>query len=541
MVGETFGSRGCLRGGDVPDTGHVTRTISLIALIATAALLASACTSSGDEGRDDRAQASTSVKGEHRDGDCDGDVESPDTRFIVDSCGRVVILRGVNVEASAKGDTQAGSHLPRSEVKGQSALGQWGWNTVRFLVFWGSIEPEKGKYDEAYLDQVATWMDWYAEHGIHVVLDMHQDLYGWKVRGDGAPDWAVDTKGLEVKPIGEGLPWYLQGADPAVQNAYQSFWNPQDGDRTLQEHYLGALRHLVDRFEDHPAVIGYDVMNEPSFANGDLAATLRIQSEAARGGFHNQNLTDFMNRAIAAVRDESDEAYVFIEPTSLLNAFPYAGDLIASDLRDPRKGPPRLVYAGHLYEPGVHDGNGYSTESTYVADWERFRVAEAAQMNAALWFGEWGGQPEQNRMDEYVADVLAMSDRNMVGWAWWSWDPGGWSPVLADGTTISPNGERLLRVAPRAIAGTPESFGWDPATKVFHMDWKERRDAHGKTEIAVPASLYGDGLSVVLDGKPLGKPSWNRETGVLRVSANRRTATHELCIAPAGSSDCSAS
>lgn len=517
----------------------MTRTLSLIALAATAALLASACTSSGDEGRGDGAPASTSVNGEHREGDCDGDVESPDTRFIVDSCGRVVILRGVNVESSAKGDTQAGSHLPRSEMEGQAALGQWGWNTVRFLVFWGSIEPEKGKYDEAYLDEVAKWMDWYAEHGIHVVLDMHQDLYGWKVRGDGAPDWAVDTKGLEVKPIGEGLPWYLQGADPAVQNAYQSFWNPQDGDRTLQEHYLGALRHLVDRFEDHPAVIGYDVMNEPSFANGDLAATLAIRPQAERGDFHNQNLTDFMNRAIAAVRSESDEAYVFIEPTSLLNAFPYPGDLIESEIHDRRRGPPRVVYAGHLYEPGVHDGNGFSETSTYLADWERYRVAEAKEMNAALWFGEWGGDPEQARMDDFVADVLDMSDRNMVGWAWWSWDPGGWSPVKGDGVTISANGERLLRPYPRAIAGIPESFRWDPAAKTFHLNWKERRDATGDSEIAVPASLFPDGITVRLDGSGIKKPSWDRTTGVLRLSPDRAVTSHTLCIAPTGSTTCS--
>lgn len=515
----------------------ILRRMKKALLLVTSAVVLSACSSS--EGSSIRDRAATTARAAGPTDRCDGSVQSPDTRFIVDACGRVVILRGVNVESSSKGDMQAGAHLPKSSVDRQSALGAWGWNAVRFLVFWGAIEPEPGHYDATYLDGVAKWMDWYEAHGIHVVLDMHQDLYAWKVHGDGAPDWAVDTKGLEVKPIAEGQPWYLQGADPAVQAAYQSFWNPADGDRKLQEHYLGSLRELVKRFKDHPAVIGYDVMNEPGFANGDLAATLAIQPEAARGAFRNRNLTDFTNRAIEAVRSESSDAYVFLEPTSLLNAFPYAGDLIASEIRDPRAGPARLVYAGHLYEPSVHDGNGFPATSTYLADWERFRVPEATQMHAALWIGEWGGAPDQARMDAYVSEVLTMSDRNMVGWSWYSWDPGGWSPVNGDAVTPSANGERLMRVQPRAVAGTPESFGWDPAARVFHLRWQERRDATGDTEIAVPASLFPDGVAVAVDGTAVKRPAWDRATGVLRVAPDRSLDHHELCVAPSADGACS--
>ncbi len=44
-----------------------------------------------------------------------------------------------------------------------------------------------------------TWLDWYAENDIHVVLDFHQDLYGWKVGGNGAPDWAVSHRRPRVR------------------------------------------------------------------------------------------------------------------------------------------------------------------------------------------------------------------------------------------------------------------------------------------------------------------------------------------------------
>ena len=112
----------------------------------------------------------------------------------------------------------------------------------------------------------------------------------------------------------------------------------------------------------------------------------------------------------------------------------------------------------------------------YVADWERMRSEEAAALDAALWFGEWGGPADQDRFDTYVADVMAMADRQHAGWAYWSWDPGGWGPLTGD-HDVSANGELLFRVQPAAIAGTPVDFAWDAADRTFTMTWTERADA----------------------------------------------------------------
>lgn len=524
-------------------------------ILLVVAVLLAAC-SSGSDAEKDAGGAPTTVAGGTTDGssggdgpsgtdaDCDWSIEAPSTTFIVDRCGRAVILRGVNVESSSKGDSQDDDHFPASDPALQEKFGtEWGWNSVRFLVFWGAIEPEKGVYDENYLDEVEAWVDRYEAMGIHVVLDMHQDLYGWTVGFDGAPDWAVDTQGHPIAPPANEGAWWLRGADPAVQAAYQAFWNPADGDTELQDHYLGALKHLAERFADHPAVIGYDVMNEPAFANGDLNATLAIAGQAEAGEFHNENLTNFMNRGIAAIREVSPDQYVFVEPTSLINYFPYEGDLIEDDIVDPREGQPRLVYAGHLYEPTVHEGEGYPTESTYVDEWFDLRPPEAEAMSAALWFGEWGGAPDQDRMDVFVEDVLSAADRTMSGWAWWSWDPGGWSPIDGDGE-VSANGVALRRVQPRAVAGLPTSFAWDPDEQVFTLAWTPNPKVTAPTEIAVPASLFADGFVVVLDGEEIADPEHDAATSTLRIPSDAGVAggttsgAHELCIAPAGSTAC---
>jgi endoglycosylceramidase len=498
-------------------------------LLVVLALVGAGCSGGGSDAGGDEAVDPSDAPDE---AGCDGTVESPDTRFIVDACGRVVILRGVNVESSAKGSAQDDPHLPATPMAAQAQLQQWGWNSVRFLVFWGAMEPEDGTWDDGYLDQVAEWLDWYADHDVHVVLDLHQDLYSWKTNGNGAPDWAVDTKGLEVQGIAEGVPWYAQGADPAVQAAYQSFWNPEDGARDFKVDYLEAVAHLAERFADHPAVIGYDVMNEPSFANGDLDATLAIQAEAAAGEFQNENLTEFMQGGIDAVRTADQDAWVMVQPTSLLNAFPYPGDLLFEDLTDPREGPPRLTYAGHLYQPEVHDGGGYAEGDEYLATWQEYRAAEAERFDASLWFGEWGGAPDQPRMDEYVDETTTMADELMAGWAWWSWDPGGWGPMETDLETRTANGDRLLRVQPRAVAGTPTSFEWDAEDLRFTMAWDERVDATGATEVAVPSALFPDGFVVVLDGE-LIEADWDETTSVLAIDPDRSASDHTVCIAGA--------
>ena len=279
-------------------------------------------------------------------------------------------------------------------------------------------------------------------------------------------------------------------------------------------------------------MIGYDVMNEPSFANGDLRATLAIQAEAAAGTFVNDNLTEFMQGGIDAVRNHDRDAWVMVEPTSLLNAFPYPGDLDFEALTDPRDGPPRLAYAGHLYQPQVHDSLGYPVDDPYLETWERYRTDEAGRMDGALWIGEWGGGPDQERMDAYVAEVTDLADRAMAGWAYWSWDPGSWSPVEEDGTTTSANGERLLRVQPRAVAGVPVAFEWDRDDLRFTMRWTERRGVIAPTELAVPADLFPDGIEVVVDGEAVD-PTWDRARGVLElrpVAADE----HHVCLQPAG-------
>ena len=53
-----------------------------------------------------------------------------------------------------------------------------GMDHMRLVVFWDHLEPAQGEFDEAYLDEIVAAMDRAERHGILVILDMHQDVFG---------------------------------------------------------------------------------------------------------------------------------------------------------------------------------------------------------------------------------------------------------------------------------------------------------------------------------------------------------------------------
>jgi endoglycosylceramidase len=89
----------------------------------------------------------------------------------------------------------------------------------------------------------------------------------------------------------------------------------------------------------------------------------------------------------------------------------------------------------------------------------------------------------------------------------------------------------LARPYPRAVAGTPRSYGFDPQTKRFDLVYSTRAPAGEElghrlprsrlTEVFIPRIQYPDGYSVEVTGADLvSKPN----ARVLRLERRRRDA-----------------
>ncbi len=179
-------------------------------------------------------------------------------RFI-DPQGRQVILHGINL---VNKDAKAG-YLGPEDLKTFAAFRRWGLNCVRLGIIWDGLEPEPGVFNEAYLQGIDRRIAWAKANNLYVFLDMHQDLYS-VLYGDGAPKWATLTEGQPHLHLG-GIWSDAYFTSPAVQTALDNFWKntPAPDGVGLQEHYARIWAMLARRYADEPAVIGYDLMNEP--------------------------------------------------------------------------------------------------------------------------------------------------------------------------------------------------------------------------------------------------------------------------------------
>ena len=159
---------------------------------------------------------------------------------IVDSRGREVILRGVNV--NSLGEYWQGTHVkPVLPLERQDPrrISRIGWNVVRLIVSWSRVEPSPGDYNERYLDRVSKWISRFEREGVYTIVDFHQDAWGATLAGrldepcppgyetafgwDGAPAWAT---------LDEDQPrCFLNSREinPAVSAAWRNFFADSPG------------------------------------------------------------------------------------------------------------------------------------------------------------------------------------------------------------------------------------------------------------------------------------------------------------------------
>jgi endoglycosylceramidase len=413
--------------------------------------------------------------------------------------GRTVLLRGANVASAHKSAPYFGFHQPADFARMSQ---EWGFNAVRLLILWAAIEPERGSYDETYLDEVALRLDWAADAGLWVVLDMHQDLYGEGFGGDGAPRWTCDEARYQAfEPV---EPWFLNYLSEHVSACIDGFWN--DGD--LRGHYIEAWRRVATRFAAHPAVVGFDPMNEPQWGS------------AAITGFEATTLQPFYEEVVAAVRAEAPDWIAFIEPSGSRNAGLPTG-LTTFSFGD-------VVYAPHSYNAQAEQGAGFDPahREGLIANVAAL-AGEAAALGAALWIGEYGGNAAHPGIVDYMDAQYDAIGAVRAGSAYWAYDRDeGYGLLGEEGDEKPLLFEALVRPYPRLVAGELVALDYDENARRFSLSWISS-GAEATTEVAVPPRLYPDGGTVTCDGCDVTPHAGGL---TLRVAASDTATT--LIIAP---------
>jgi len=230
-------------------------------------------------------------------------------------------------------------------------------------------------------DNPATWSDegfvpldrvveWSRELGLWVVLDMH-----------GAPGGQT---GSNIDDS-HGTPWLFES-------------------RESQDRMVQIWTRIAARYKNEPAVLGYELLNEP------IGTFLDWKK-------YNASLEPLYRRVTTAIREIDPDHIVILGGAQWNTEFSVFGPPFA----------PNLVYAFHKYWSEVSEAS--------IEPYLHFR----AQHDVPIWLGETG---ENN--DQWIASLVRLAEAQGIGWAFWpykkmdatssvlSFDrPAGWERVVA--------------------------------------------------------------------------------------------------------------
>lgn len=432
----------------------------LSAVLGAASLGCAELPPGGDAGRADAAVA---------------DGGAPARAWIRDEAGGVLVLRGTNVEGASK---WADDFLPphyETEADFARLRRELGMNAVRFLVFWEAVEPAPGAYDDAYLAEVRRRVEAAGAAGLHVIVDMHQDVFGRGFGHDGAPVWACDEAlYARFTPPEE---WFLGYFEPEVAECFDRLWL----DPTLRGAYGAMWAEVAAALAGADGLLAYELMNEPFWGTSAVRAFEREVAPAAYAEW------------IDAIRAEDGATWVMMGPASAANVG------LSTFLEPPAR--PRLIYGPHLYPPSLERGMGWTGSDDAVADLTATVVDDAARMGLPAVVGEVGGRRDVPGVRTFLSQIYAAFDRDRLSATHWEGGHGGPGSYALFDEAGAPSAlaRTVARPHPARTAGVPLAWSWDAGARVFELRWVEDGSAEGDTRITLPSVAFDQPPEVTLE------------------------------------------
>ncbi len=441
---------------------------------------------------------------------------------FVDANGRQIIFSGINFISK----DSAENYIPQTNSEVIRNFNKWGFNCIRLGIIWAGLEPQPGKYNEAYLQEIDKRIQWAANNGIYVFLDMHQDLYGKKF-SDGAPDWATLDEG---KPHYSGAVWsdsYL--ISPAVQTAFDNFWKntPAADGVGLQDHYANLWKHIAKRYANNTTVIGYDIMNEPFLGSSAnkimpqmLGAFAQVMVEVTgkapptaqelmamwadeqsrlkalelvaskeryakvvdavyeiNADFEREQLQPMYQKMADAIRQVDKKHILFFNHSYFANTgVPSA--LEPTKLTDGSTDK-LIAYAAHGYDLVV-DTKEVENPSNERVELIFERINKTGKrMNVPVLVGEWGAfHAKSLKMVETARYVVRQIEKYNFSNTYWAY--------YGDINRYPYFKNAIVRPYPQLISGTLISYNYDFKTGEFTCVWQETEKSKAPTVIYVP-------------------------------------------------------
>lgn len=455
---------------------------------------------------------------------------------LMDTKGRTVILHGLNEMNKQYPFTPSAIGFDERNIR---FIKQHGFNAIRLGIFWSAIEPEEGKYNHQYLNDIKKTILQLNKQGIYTLVDFHQDGYSEKTNGLGAPDWATFKKGnLYLKKIGFPLSSFCNSKkrlSMATCENWDNFWQdmPVEGAGGLQEKYIDMIAHVVRFYKSTPGIFGYDIMNEPF--PGTQWTQCRVKGLDFSIGcksFDSTTLTSFYNKAAQSIHDIDPKKIIFYEPVSLygIGAPSHIGKIQV----------PNLGFAYHNY---------HNPDLSFAFE----KAKSQARLNHALpLMGEFGASVANLKQ---LQTVVELADTFQTSWMEWAYTnnpvfvishfPGQPSDGRDQGIVFDAqsaldkhnvNFERLSvlsRPYPQAVMGKIIIYNFDASSKTFKLVFRPFKTNAKKaiaTKLYLPKLHYPLGFDVEVKGGEAKRVSTNPQR--LKIYSHKNATRVEIIITP---------
>jgi len=393
---------------------------------------------------------------------------------FVDEAGRTRLFHGVNavyklppwIPASEGWDTNG--TLSEDDAKN---LSSWGFNVVRLGVMWPGVAPKKNETSKEYLDEVRKIVDILGKYDIYTILDLHQDLAGRPLCGEGFPDWAINTSAAKrpfPQPVSydnytldeDGYPnlkqclkisfpnyYFTDAVNAAFQYVYDS----------LRKEFATFWGEVAKRFYDCKTVLGYELLNEPW--PGDVMADIKVFFP---GFADRENLFPMYQRAHDYIRKYDDKSIIFFEK-NVANIFGPLGFYSVpggGSYRD------RTALSWHNYCGSVdRQGNPKSRVGCRVEQGAQLvqSLIDIDAMDCGSFLTEFGAVTANSSIAiDSINWLLNKADDELQSWAYWQYK--SYNDITTASNALEsfywPNGtlqkkkvDALCRVYAKAVAG----------------------------------------------------------------------------------------
>jgi endoglycosylceramidase len=396
---------------------------------------------------------------------------------------------------------------------------------------WSGVEPEMGIFNETYIEVISNIIDDLVAHGIHPLIDVHQDVISsYFCLYDGAPTWLIDLSTTSEKEFPWPLKW--DGTNPcpsdrgwganylaeATGAAFQDLYDNVNG---MRDHFGKFWSKVASSFKDKE-ILGYEIINEPWVGNPYKKPSLLLPGIAGA-----DNLQPFYDIISMNIRSEDTNNLIFYEPVTWGMIF--NGTVSGSGFTHVPGGAEyanKSVFSFHYYCWWFSDTGEHVKQTCdrmfgpkiFAQVQEDVRILGGSAMMT-----EWGlGCDPTYGITEECNPIMDLADEYLTSWIdWW------WTGPLMNQWNAQPEAIAIYsRTFAQSVAGIPTLMKYQAETHHFRLCYEVAPEIAEPTEIYVNDELaYGNGLNVHLSGSAADKIT-------VQIAPNRIYLTYAAAFAP---------